>query len=93
MAADSFKANPWGLYNVHGNVWEWTEDCVNYSDSGYSGDGRARTSGDCSRREARGGSWNAIPQVLRSAWRGAGGKETGSRTNITGFRVARSLSP
>ena len=50
----SFSANPFGLHDVHGNVWEWVEAC--------DGD-------DCSRRVLRGGSWNSVPRSLRSAFR------------------------
>ena len=57
VPVDSFEANPWGLYQVHGNVWEWTEDCWNDSNTGNPGNGSARTTGDCSRRVLRGGSW------------------------------------
>src|SRR5262245_15022817 len=53
MSVDSFKPNPWGLYNVHGNVWAWTEDCWNESNNGNPGEGRARIEGDCSRRVVR----------------------------------------
>jgi formylglycine-generating enzyme required for sulfatase activity len=69
VPVDSFAANPWGLFNVHGNVWEWTEDCWNESNQGNPGNGNTRTTGDCSRHVARGGSWYGTPQYLRAAVR------------------------
>src|SRR5262249_50214597 len=57
VTVHSFSPNPWGLYNVHGNVWDWTEDCWDPSNGGASRDGSARHSGDCSVRALRGGSW------------------------------------
>jgi Sulfatase-modifying factor enzyme 1 len=70
VPVDSFEPNPWGLYNVHGNVFEWAEDCWDASKSGNVSDGRARTTGDCAKRVVRGGSWSYNPQSLRSAYRG-----------------------
>ena len=90
VPVDSFEPNPWGLYNVHGNVWEWTEDCWNDSNAGNPGDGRARTTGNCAQRVARGGSWGLGPQSLRSANRGRGDAEF--RGNGQGFRLARMLN-
>ena len=60
----SFPPNPFGLQDMHGNVWEWVEDCwhENYQDA--PDDGRAwlvENGGDCSLRVFRGGSWN-LPQ-------------------------------
>ena len=55
LAVDSFRPNPWGLHNVHGNVWDWTEDCWNETNAGNPGDGSARSSGDCKLRVVRGG--------------------------------------
>lgn len=89
VTVDSFAANTWGLYNVHGNVWEWTEDCWSDSHAGNPGDGSARTAGDCYRRAARGGSWSFDPWFLRAGHRSRG--EVGMRSHNLGFRVARSL--
>jgi formylglycine-generating enzyme required for sulfatase activity len=91
VPVDSFEPNPWGLYNVHGNVWEWTEDCWNDSNTGNPGDGRARTTGECSRRVVRGGSWYSNPQSLRSAIRI--GWDAVYRFGNRGFRLARTLNP
>ena len=56
----SFAANAFGLYDMHGNVWEWTQDCWNGSYKGAPSDGSALLSGDCSQRVLRGGSWSAV---------------------------------
>jgi formylglycine-generating enzyme required for sulfatase activity len=91
VPVDSFAANPWGLYQVHGNVWEWTDDCYHDSYSGAPADGSAWTSGDCSERVLRGGSWFDSPQSLRGVIRGAS-NDTGFRRSVyLGFRVARML--
>jgi formylglycine-generating enzyme required for sulfatase activity len=91
LPVDNFEANPWGLYQVHGNVYEWTEDCWNESNAGNPGDGSARASGDCSVRVIRGGSWSYMPALIRSAARGW--RDTGDRIFSVGFRVARTLAP
>jgi formylglycine-generating enzyme required for sulfatase activity len=91
LPIDSFGPNPWGLYQVHGNVWEWTEDCYHDGYVGAPSDGSAWTSGDCSRRVARGGSWFNDPYWLRAADRVwfASGNPAFSK----GFRVGRMLTP
>jgi len=55
----SFSANRFGLYDMHGNVWEWTQDCWDESYRGAPSDGSARTDGDCKRHPLRGGAWNS----------------------------------
>ena len=89
VPVDSFAANPWGLHNVHGNVWEWTEDCWNYENAGNPRDGRARAEGDCNLRVLRGASWNNFPHTIRSARRFMAPLR--NRLNNIGFRVARTL--
>ena len=91
VPVDSFSANPWGLFNVHGNVWEWTQDCWNETYASASSDGLAFTAGDCSRRVLRGGSWSNGPGSLRAALRiryDPAGRDYGY-----GFRLARTLLP
>jgi len=85
----SYAANRFGLKDMIGNAWEWTEDCYNESYAGGPADGTAWRTGDCSRRVLRGGSWDDDPQVLRSAYR-VGGDST-SRGSGSGFRLARTL--
>jgi formylglycine-generating enzyme required for sulfatase activity len=87
VPAGSFAPNPWGLYNVHGNVWQWTEDCYHDSYRGASPDGSAWTTTCDSGRVVRGGSWDNNPRTLRAAIR-SGDSDTG---NAVGFRLARTL--
>jgi formylglycine-generating enzyme required for sulfatase activity len=61
VPVDSFDPNPWGLYQVHGNVYEWVEDCWHANYDGAPGDGSARTEPDCADHVVRGGSWNFAP--------------------------------
>ena len=88
----SFAANAFGVFDTAGNVSEWVEDCWNEDyRGGAPTDGSAWTSGACSLRGLRGGSWNDDPMALRSATRDW--IESGLRYNNNGFRVARTLTP
>ena len=83
----TFDPNSYGLYDVLGNVFEWTEDCQNDSYENAPSDGRAWRTGDCSQRVIRGGSWGDSPRWLRSALHGW--NTAGMRNASIGFRVAR----
>jgi formylglycine-generating enzyme required for sulfatase activity len=85
----SKEPNAWGLYDMSGNAWEWTEDCWNGSYSSAPGDGSAWTRGDCKQRVLRGGSWFSAPQEARSAKREK--DDSSYRDRSVGFRVARML--
>lgn len=89
--AGSFAANGWGLHDMHGNVFEWVQDCWNGSYRGAPSDGSAWQSGDCSRRVLRGSSWYGYPRFLRSANRYR--YSAGNRFRNNGIRVARTLTP
>ncbi len=81
--------NRFGLYDMHGNVSEWTEDCWNGNYDGAPNDGTAWISGECTRRVARGGSWDDYADYVRSASRrGFNIRFNGFRYG--GVRVARS---
>ena len=86
---DAFQPNPWGLYQVHGNVYEWTEDCWKDNYSNAPTDGSAWTSENCVSRVVRGGSWETFPRYLRSAYRDR--YIAVNRSTRYGFRVARTL--
>jgi formylglycine-generating enzyme required for sulfatase activity len=85
----SFVPNAFGLYDMHGNVRQWTEDCFHPSYTGAPTDGSAWTSAACAIHVLRGGSWGYRPARLRSAARD--GTEPTLRRSFTGFRVARTL--
>ena len=87
----SFAANGFGLHDMHGNVWEWVQDCWNGSYRGAPVGGSAWVQGDCARRVLRGGSWDMGPRFLRTVTRGR--ITPGSRLNTVGVRVVRTLTP
>ena len=89
---DSFAPNPFGLYGVLGNAWQWTADCWHKSYVGAPTDGRAWTGDDCAKHVLRGGSFDNVPIFIRSAARTAGGGTSDyDYSSLAGFRVARTL--
>jgi formylglycine-generating enzyme required for sulfatase activity len=90
----AFPPNAWGLYDMVGNVWEWTEDCLNFTYAGAPADGSAWLSGDCNQRIVRGGSWrqfawgpfgsSSYVPVHKRYWR-----TTTERNTTLGFRLAQ----
>jgi formylglycine-generating enzyme required for sulfatase activity len=88
----SFKPNAFGLFDVHGNVWEWVEDSWHDTYGGAPSDGSARLeSADPSLRVARGGSWRNEREFVRAAVRVK--RHINVRFDTLGFRVARTLEP
>ena len=86
----AYSGNPWGLHDMHGNVWEWVEDVWHDNYLGAPVDGGAWTQGgDPSNRLLRGGSWLIRPRGARSAVRGRSHFEV--QNYAIGFRVARTL--
>jgi formylglycine-generating enzyme required for sulfatase activity len=91
---DAFSPNPFGLYGVLGNAWQWTADCWHPSYVGAPKDGSAWTGGgDCTKHVIRGGSWDNTPIFIRSATH-SGSSHNGGEfdySSLAGFRVARDL--
>lgn len=82
----SYAPNAFGLYDMHGNVYEWTVDCWNPNYQGAPSDGSAWLTGDCSRRVLRGGSWYVNDRSTRASARFA--VMVRKRDDIQGFRLA-----
>ncbi|OLL31078.1 hypothetical protein BTH42_12730 [Burkholderia sp. SRS-W-2-2016] len=85
----SFPANPYGLYDVLGNVWQWTADCWHDDYTGAPGDGGVWDTASCNRRVIRGGSWSNVPSFVRAASRAA--VPVSVRRGYLGFRVVREM--
>ncbi len=90
---DSFKPNPFGLYGMLGNVWQWTADCWHKGYIDAPRDGRPWMEKTCTKHVLRGGSWDNVPVFVRSAAR-TGGEADGGEfdySTLAGFRLARDL--
>lgn len=95
----TFPPNPFGLYDMAGNVWVWLADCYNASYNGAPNDGSAWMSGNCALRMRRSGSWFNIEQVIEGDYRQPGRLRSASRFasmpslrySSFGFRLVRDL--
>lgn len=83
----STRPNAFGLYDMHGNVWEWVEDCSNPDYGGAPRDGSAWEEGDCGSRMARGGGWRNFSSDMRSAIRFA--LPPNIQYTVLGLRIVR----
>jgi formylglycine-generating enzyme required for sulfatase activity len=85
----SFGANPYGVYDTSGSVWEWVADCWHNNYKGAPADGRAWDESDCRVRVIRGGSWREGAPYMVASTRFK--YDASVRHSQNGFRVARSL--
>jgi formylglycine-generating enzyme required for sulfatase activity len=85
-----FPANGFGLYDMLGDAWQWTEDCYHDNYSGAPATGEAWMGTDCKSHVRRGGAWRDPPRDLRSAHRNGSASEV--RDSGIGFRVARAIA-
>jgi formylglycine-generating enzyme required for sulfatase activity len=85
----SFPPNPFGVYDVHGNVREWTQDCWNGTYAGAPADSIAWLTGECDKRVMRGGAWGLRAEEMRLAYRE--GAQLPLRSGKGGFRLVREL--
>lgn len=86
---DSYRPNDWGIFQVHGNVDDLTEDCWTGTIASSSDSGAAVQEENCKLHVGKGGAWSYQPSALRAAFRDP--VPAAGRYNHIGFRVARDL--
>ena len=86
----SYAANAFGLHDMLGNVFAWTEDCWQPTYAGAPTDGSARIIAECGDRELRGGSWFSAPAFVRASYRNHFAADY--RGSSVGIRLVRDLS-
>ena len=89
LKVGSFKPNPFGLYDMGGNIHQWVADCWHKNYQGAPSDGSPRVDNDCPSHVMRSGSWKNDPSYVRPSSRDQ--YDTGVRYPTHGFRVAHSL--
>ncbi len=89
LPVGSLPPNPFGLYEINGNVAQWMQDCHHDSYEGAPTDGSAWLTGPCETRDVRGGGWSLVKYTLRTAQRI--GDPPQQRNSHLGFRVVREL--
>ncbi len=87
----SFPPNTFGVYDMHGNIFEWVEDCYEADFASAPRDGSANKNGNCANRVFRSGTYLSNPYMQRSARRGAPYPNTQRGRNYLGFRVVKAL--
>jgi formylglycine-generating enzyme required for sulfatase activity len=90
---DALKANPFGLYGILGNAWQWTEDCWHPNYIHAPANGSAWMEPGCTKHVLRGGSWDNLPIFVRAASRSGGAANGGEYdySSLASFRIARDL--
>jgi formylglycine-generating enzyme required for sulfatase activity len=83
------KPNPWGLYDVHGYIWEWCQDAWHPTYEGAPADGSAWEAAGAKERVLRGGAWTETAENCRSATRGR--RAADYRSDAVGFRCVRTI--